>query len=258
MPCADVVIGDAERRRAPRTRRLAVLAAVGLATLTSTLAFATEDVSAVLLRKTQQFSDAGQQGQASVMAKMLDDRVVFFNEGGDQASKKDMVAGATAPAAGVKITMTVMDWNCQVHGNVAVASFIDDQVIDSNGELLHARYRSVETWLKSRGEWRMIGSETIALNDDPSTVALPPSDLDQYVGAYKTAAGARLEFTRKDDGLFASLNGGPATLQKAEVRDVFFTPGRARFRKVFQRDATGQVVALAYRREGHDTVFKRI
>ena len=60
--------------------------------LTSTFCTPTfaQDVCSLLHRQTQEFSDAGQQGKGSIMASYLDDNVVFFNEGGDQATKTDM------------------------------------------------------------------------------------------------------------------------------------------------------------------------
>ena len=221
-------------------------------------AFAAEDMSALLKKQTEAFSDAGQKGDGATMAKMLDEDVVFFNEGGDQATKKDMAAPGAPPTKGVSVKMTVEDWHCVVHSNVAVASFIDDQQMDFHGQPFHAKYRSVETWMKEGNDWRMIGSETIALQDDPTAVALPPKTLDDYVGTYASSPDTKFVFTRKGGDLMASLDGGPATLQKAELRDVFFTPGRSRFRKIFLRDANGRVTAFVNRREGHDILFKRV
>src|SRR5690349_1125492 len=102
-------------------------------------AWAADCAGTGLLEKTQSFSDAGQRGDGATMAKMLDDRVVFFNEGGDAATKADMAQAASGPAPGVSINMTVDDFNCQRHGNVAVTSFSDDQVIKGPAPS-HARY----------------------------------------------------------------------------------------------------------------------
>jgi len=221
-------------------------------------AMAAEDISALLERQTQAFSDAGPVGDGPAMAKMIDDDVVFFNESGDQATKKDLARPGSPPAKGVSVKMTVEDWHCVVHGNVAVASFIDDQAMVFHGQPFHAKYRSVETWMKEGSDWRMIGSETIALQDDPAAVVLPAKTLDEYVGIYAAAPDAKFTFTRKGNDLMASLNGGPETMQKAELRDVFFTPGRARLRKIFQRDAAGRVTGFVTRREGHDILFRRL
>lgn len=237
----------------------ALLVAASLTGPLTGSAVAAEDVSALLLAKTQAFSDAGQRGDGPAMAAMLDDRVVFFNEGGDQATKADMAASTPASAQpGITTRMTVTDWRCEVHDDVAVASFIDDQQQDWHGQPFHARYRSVETWRRAGGDWRMIASETIALNDDPAAVTLPASALDDYVGAYEAAPGVRFTFMRQGDQLYAATAGGPPTLQNAEVRDLFFTPGRSRFTKLFERDAGGRVTGFVLRREGHDIRFRRV
>jgi hypothetical protein len=76
--------------------------------------------------------------------------------------------------------------------------------------------------------------------------------------ARRCVAELRFTFTRDGDRLLASVNGGPPAPQLAEVKDVVFTSGRARVRKIFQRDASGAVVGLVYRREGHDILLKRL
>jgi hypothetical protein len=75
----------------------------------------------------------------------------------------------------------------------------------------------------------MISSETTALNDDPRAIALPAADLDQYVGACKAGSGQIFTFSRAGTTLMAATGDGAAPAQSAEARDVFFTPGQARF-----------------------------
>jgi hypothetical protein len=84
-----------------------------------------EDVSALLLRKTQAFSDAGPLSDGQTMAAMADDRLIFFNKNGDRATKQDLASITAAPPNGVTTRMSVSDWDCQVHGDVAMTSFID-------------------------------------------------------------------------------------------------------------------------------------
>ncbi len=104
----------------------------------------------------------------------------------------------------------------------------------------------------------MIGSQTLALPDDPTPVTLAAKELDAYVGEYSSSDGCQFRFTRQGDQLLASLSGGPATPQAAEVRDVFFTPGRSRFRKVFTRNRDDRVDGFLYRSEGHDIRFRKV
>lgn len=215
-----------------------------------------EDVSALLHRQTQAFSDAGQQGKGSVMAKYLDDDVVFFNEGGDSASKADMSQNGP-PAPGINRTITTTDWNCKVHGDVAVSSFIDVVEQGPSDRREQYKYRSVETWLKEKGGWKMIGSETLALQEDPPAIALDQATLQQYVGAYEAAPGMDITFSRQGDRLLASLNGGVSVVQEAQARDIVFSPGRGANPKVFLRAADGRITGFIYLRASHSVTFKR-
>ena len=227
--------------------------------LTSTFCTPTfaQDVCSLLHRQTQEFSDAGQQGKGSIMASYLDDNVVFFNEGGDKATKTDMSKDGS-PAPGVDRTITTTDWDCKRHGDVAVTSFVDVVEQGPRDKREQYKYRSVETWLKEPDGWKMIGSETLRLEDDPPPVSLDPKTLADYVGTYVDASGQHFAFTRKDDALFASLNGGPASVQKAQARDIFFTTGHGATPKVFQRDSGGKITGFIYLRGNHSLTFKRV
>ena len=215
------------------------------------------DVSALLLHRTQAFSDAGQQGKGSTMARYLDDAVVFFNEGGDRAAKADLAQDGS-PAPGADRTITTTDWDCTLHGDVAVTSFVDVVEQGPAGQRQRSRFRSVETWLKEDGDWKMIGSETLALSEDPPAVALDAHTLDEYAGVYEAAPGTRFTLTHRGDDLVASLNDGAESVQKAQARDIVFTPGRGTTPKVFQRDAAGKVTGFVYLRGGSSLTFRRV
>lgn len=215
-----------------------------------------EDVSSLLHRLTQRVSDAGQQGKGSVMAKYLDDGVIFFNEDGSKATKADMAQDGP-PAPGINRTITTTDWDCRVHGNTAVTSFIDVVELGPAGQRQEYRYRSVETWLEEKGSWKMIGSETLTLPEDPPAVALDQKTLDQYVGTYEASPGTDMAFTRQGDRLLVSLNGGAAVAQRAQARDILFSPGHSATPEVFQRDDAGRITGFVYLRGNHSRTFKR-
>jgi len=235
-----------------------IIAALTTLCLLTPAAAEPENVSALLLAKTQAFSDAGQRGNASILKTLLDDKVVFFNENGEASTKDDIVSSATPSPGNSDVKMVVTDWHCELHGDVAVASFIDDQTRDLHGQIFHAQYRSVETWLREDGSWLMIGSQTIALQSDPASVVLPLAALDQYAGTYQATPELKAVFTRDRGGLYLSANGSPPIPQLAELRDVFFTAGSPRVKRIFQRDEHGNVVGFISCREGHDIFFKRI
>ena len=212
------------------------------------------NVCGFLHERTQAFSDAGQQGDGAAMERLLDPNVVFFNETGDKATRADM-ASATPPAAGTPIhTITTTDWDCHLYGDVAVTSFVD--VLDP-GSPTETRFRSVETWRKARAEWKMIGSETLTLAQDPDAVVPEPNSLDEYAGSYE-AANMKFTFAHKGGELVASLNGGADSPQKAQSRDIFFTPGHGSTPKVFQRGDDGKIAGFIYLRGKNSIVFKRV
>ena len=225
-----------------------------LASVSAVPAFA-QDGCGFLHKQTQAFSDAGQRGDGAAMAKMLDPGVIFFNETGEKATRADM-AGATPPAAGAPIrTITTTDWDCKVYGDVAVTSFIDVLEQGKPGEM---KFRSVESWRKQGAGWKMIGSETLTLQQDPDAVVLDGEALDEYVGSYEAGASMKFTFARKGGDLLASLNGSAETAQEAQARDIFFTPGHGTTPKVFQRGDDGKITGFIYLRGKNSIVFKRV
>ena len=68
----------------------------------------------------------------------------------------------------------------------------------------------------------------------------------------------KFTFARKGSELVASLNGGAESAQKAQSRDVFFTPGHGTTPKVFQRGDDGKITGFIYLRGKNSIVFKRV
>jgi len=235
-----------------------LLCAMAGASWAASAAESAASVEALIKRQSQEFSDASASGDAKVLARYLDDRVVFMNEGGELASKKDIVDGAGPSPAGTSNTLVQTDWGFELHGPVAVTSFTDQSTQQFHGQTLHASFRSVEVWLNEKGSWRMISSETIAVPDDPATVALPGKVLDEYVGTYQAGPDVTYRIIRDSDGVSGAIGDGKPRAMKAEVLDVLFTPGLPRYRKIFQRDASGRIIGFVSRREGHDVVFQRL
>ena len=220
-------------------------------------AWAGEDLSALLKAKTQEFSDAGQEGKGAVMAALLDDQVVFVNEGGDIATKQDIVSSASPPPPGVEKHIEVTDWSLTPHGSTAVAKFTDVLTQKIGAQTIEYKFLSTEVWQKKKGQWLMISSQTLALQQDPPAIALPAALLDQYVGDYRMSDKFIYRIARDGDHLTGSMNGGEPVMLQAELQDVLFSPGQPRIRRIFQRDAAGKITGFVSRREGHDMVLTR-
>ena len=104
----------------------------------------------------------------------------------------------------------------------------------------------------------MIGSETLAVPEDPPVVTLDSKTLDEYAGTYEAAPDMKFTLTRKGGDLMASLNGGAQTAQRAQARDIVFTPGHGQTPKVFQRGAGGKIEDFVYLRGSHSLTFRRV
>jgi len=214
-----------------------------------------EEVGALIKKQSQEFSDACASGDAKALDRLLDERVAFMNENGDIATKKDLVdVQPSPPNTSNKLEQT--DFTVVVHGNVAVTTFTDNSTMPFHGQTLHASFKSTEVWLQEADGWRMISSQTLAVNNDPPAIALPSKVLDEYVGTY-TSDDFVFKISRKGDDLIGAVGSGDPYVIKSEVRDVLFTPGQPRMRRIVVRDAKGKITGLLVRREGRDIVLKR-
>jgi hypothetical protein len=214
-------------------------------------------LSELLLRKTQEFSDAGLRGDKAALDGALAPDVAFTNEDGSTPSKADILAEASPPPAGVEKTIAVTDFKLRAHGQFAVATFVDvlDQVV--RGQHLRFRYRSTEVWRNDPVGWRIIASQTLLLSDDPPQVSLPVSVLEDYVGVYDAGAGVTVQVTRTADSLASATDGGAPIALKAELKDVFFIPGQPQLRRIFLRDVDGRITGYVNRLQGQDLLAKR-
>ncbi|MEP6899207.1 MAG: nuclear transport factor 2 family protein [Rhodanobacter sp.] len=221
-------------------------------------AHAVESDVTTLKQLSQEFSDASAAGDAKALDRMLDDRVIFMNESGDIASKKDIVGSASPSPQGVDNALVQTDWDLQLHGNVAVTSFTDNATFHFHEQVTHARFRSTEVWLKEADTWRMISSQTLALPDAPAAIRLPVSALDEYAGSYSAGPDALVKISRLGDALVSSTNHAKPAPLAVEVRDVLFTPSQPRTRRIFERGPDGRITGFLARREGHDIRFRRV
>ncbi|MHA6204775.1 DUF4440 domain-containing protein [Dyella soli] len=229
-----------------------------LAVVAACTAHATEDVVAKIRRQSQEFSDASASGDTATLARYLDDRVVFINEGGDIATRQDIITPGPAGPKAVSNRLVQSDFHIELHGKVAVTSFTDNATVQLGDQAMRPRFRSTEVWLDEGDAWRMISSQTVALSDDPPSVVLAPEALDEYVGTYRAAPGFTVTIARQGNQLVSATNGAAPTPLLAEARDVLFTPGQARARRIFERDGHGKVTGFSSRREGHGFEFRKV
>lgn len=236
--------------------RTSFIAATLLAILAATLPAAEPD--ATLQRRTQELFDALAPGKADVWNRYLDRNAVITTEDGTVQTKAEFMKDFHALPPGTSGTIAVRDFRARTHGPVAVTTYLLDEHEDYHGHALHAQYRETDTWLRARGDWRIIGAQVIALRSDPPAIRITDVAEDAYVGRYSLAPDITYEIRRNGSQLEGRRGEGTWQPLMVESPDVLFVPGQVRYRKVFQRDATGKVISFADRRESWDLVWTRV
>jgi ketosteroid isomerase-like protein len=223
----------------------------------ATPARAEESVPDLLRRQTQELLDAIGTGSAAVWDRYLDPDVRYVDEGGKVSTKKGMVEDIQPLPAGVSGTIRVTDFDVAVHGNVAIATYVDDENEDYHGHKLHCQYRTTDTWKKTADGWRLVAGQVLALRTDPPPVPLSAALRKEYCGRYALTPEIAYEVRCNGDALEGQQTGRKPEELRAEAPDVLFVPGRPRYRYVFLRDGGGRITGLAQRREAWDLIWKR-
>ena len=210
-------------------------------------------VSALLKQQAQAFLDAGRLGDMAAMRSYLDDQVLFVNEEGGVSGLSDFKRAAPEfPPPAIPSSIKVTDWVLHYSGDVAVSSFIDDQDIHFPGQDMNFKFLAVETWIKRGEAWKLIGSQTIPLHEDPPAMNLAPGNPNDYVGTYRAGPNFSGSISGHGETLSLSTNGGKPTPLRAVARDVFFVaglpPGYPRTHIAFRRDAGGRITGYVSRR----------
>ena len=217
-----------------------------------------ESESDLLRRRTQELLDAIGAGAGDVWDKYLDENARYIDESGAVLTKKELLDQMKPLPKGVSGKIQAIQVEVVLHGDAAVVTYVDDEHENYHGHELHCQYRTTDTWRKTAGGWRVIASQVLALRTDPPAVALAGSLRDEYVGRYGLTPEITFEIRRKGDALEGQQNGRKEEELRAEAPDVLFSPGKPRYRRVFQRDSRGRIIGFAERREAWDLVWKRL
>lgn len=231
-----------------------------LATLLLTTPLHAANDSAELKRITNELLAAIAPGNVAVWQKYAHDRLIYSTEANEVFTKAKLLEELKPlPKGPVGHIEVGDDWKVEVHGNVAVTTNSASERLEYHGQLLESQFRITDTWIKTKDGWRLIASQVLAVLVDPPAIALPREAVCAYNGTYRLTDEILTTLACTDDGLLRSeRTGRPAVTQKAEVLDVFFTPGQPRTRRIFLRNERGEITGFADRREGHDIVWHKV
>ena len=236
----------------------ALLAATVLLAATAPACAADDPALAVLLKaRTQAMSDAIPIADKAVWDTALDPAVMYVTENDIVMDKAAVMADLVPLPAGLVGKAIITDYRLQRYGDMAIATYIADEGLDYHGQHIQTHFRITDTWALRPAGWRIVGSQTLAVLDDPPAIALPQTKLADYAGRYTLTPDIHYVVRVADGKLLGLRDGGKEVALVAEAPDLFFVAGSPRSRKVFVRDAAGRVIGFGDRREGHDIMWKR-
>ncbi|HEY6929118.1 MAG TPA: nuclear transport factor 2 family protein [Thermoanaerobaculia bacterium] len=238
-------------------RVLLAISVLALAFASGSQSAPSESTSDLLRRRTQELLDAIGAGATDVWDKYLDENARIIDETGAVMTKKELLDQMKPLPKGVSGNIQAIQVEVVLHGDAAVVTYVDDEHENYHGHELHCQYRTTDTWRKTAGGWREIASQVLALRTDPPAMELAGSLRDEYVGRYSLTPEITYEIRRKGDALEGQQIGRKEEELRAEAPDVLFSPGKPRYRRVFQRDSNGRITGFAERREAWDLVWKR-
>jgi hypothetical protein len=234
------------------------LPALLLSSLTVQGATAASATESELRGHTQELLDAIAPGKVDVWRRLLHDRMIHVDENGIVRNKDEILAELQPLPAGLQGSLRVDSFKAQVHGDVAVTTHEDAETLDYFGQVIKSRFRATDTWLRSSGGWRLIGTQVQALLEDPPTITLETKQLCAFQGVFGLTPDVRTTIRCEEGQLISERTGRPVAVYRPETADVFFSPGQPRTRRIFQRDGSGTVVGFVDRREGRDIVWRKV
>jgi hypothetical protein len=206
---------------------------------------------------TQMLLDAIAPGDVGVWDKLLDPAALQIDENDVVRRKPEILAELKPLGPGLVGHISIDDFRVVVSGDVAVVTHEDDETLDYHGQMIRSRFRTTDTWHKTPGGWRVLGSQVLAVLQDPPSVTLDHTTLCSYAGRYALTKEIVATIRCADEQLLVNREGQPERRFLAEIKDVFFEPGRPRTRRIFLRDAEGRITAFVERREARDVRWTR-
>ena len=143
-----------------------------------------DDVPAQLRARTAQLLDAITAGDPTVWEQNLEANARVIDENGEVLDRKAMVGSVRKLPAGISGALRPIDFQATVLGDIALTTYVADEEESFHGAKIHARYRMGDTWVRRDGKWKLLGSQVLALRNDPPALPTTAEQRRAYCGRY--------------------------------------------------------------------------
>jgi hypothetical protein len=188
-------------------------------------------------------------GDRSKYDRIVADEFIGTDEGAVVRTKADdrALLPATPTLGGSAVNEDV---KVRTHGSFAV---VTGQIVTrmqvGDKEIAGFKTRFTDTWIKRKGEWKVIARHYSRAAIERTAMSIEPSVFEEYKGTYELGRGMEVIVSREGSKLFGEFP-GPSKLELFPESDqVFFTKAiPALF--IFLRDKTGRVFRMLTIQDG--------
>jgi len=154
--------------------------------------------------------------------------------------------------------LIIHNYEVKVIGDTAQVFHQDDVPQRPGGfDVSHSHLIMTETWQRIHDEWKLRVVHTDRIRINPVPVSLSSLQIDELVGNYQSDDKTYI-IRRDGNRILGGKPGQPLSELMAETRDVLFQPDNVYLRRVFQRNANGQVTGFVDRSETDGRSWKRV
>lgn len=207
---------------------------------------------------TQQLMDALPHDTA-VWEQYLSEHAVYVAEGGEVATKKELLEGFGPFPEGLRGSIKVVNPRISELGEVAISVFDANEEQTVYDQNIKVNYRSTHTWRRENGRWRLIAAQNLVLAMDPPAMPIDTKRLTDFAGTYDLSGKRRYRVEVKGDSLVGGREGGDLKPLIPVGDNVFVEAGSSLgVLRIFVRGPGGTVQRMVQRRKFADLDWKRV
>ncbi len=212
----------------------------------------------ILPQMAQALVDAVAIGDKAVWDKTLSDDILYTDENGDTSTKAQILDSLAPLPPGTSGNIKVENAIVHAHGDTAVMAYDAMETEIYFGQTLRTHYHMTDAWQMRDGRWQLIAEQTQVLPSEPQPLNASTVNLNGIAGTYTLTEDNTATVTVTGGQVMYQRSGKPAIALVPLGGDAFFQPGAPRGYKIFVRDASGKVTAIADRRDNVDVMWTRL
>jgi len=152
--------------------------------------------------------------------------------------------------------LIIRSYEVRRQADTAIVMHLDDVPERPGRVTKNSHLLMTEIWQQIGSDWKLRLVDINGLRVDPPLIVLPSAELDQFVGTYQAVSAVYI-IHRDGARLLGSRSGATEKELQAEVRDVWFIAGQAKYRKSLERDTNGQIMGFVDRDENSDAIWTK-